>query len=240
MDYYEIPTWQDYQHYKDRDPPWIKLHFTILTSPTWVMLDDASRVLAIACMLIASRNHGRVPANPEYLKRVAYLSKTPNFKPLIECGFLANASCCKQMLADARPETETETEKRRVEVAFSAFDYLLSQGVDGQVITDWLKLRKKKKAEVTLTAIQGIESEASKAFMTLEDALRLCCQNGWQGFNANWLKGQNGAYKSRLDKLAETGAALGGYSAERFIDGTAVEIDRTNVPAVPNLLWNGV
>jgi hypothetical protein len=29
---------------------------------------------------------------------------------LIDCGFLEYASDCKQMLADARPETETETE----------------------------------------------------------------------------------------------------------------------------------
>lgn len=107
MDYYEIPTWKDYQHYKDRDPPWIKLHFSILSSPTWVMLDDASRTLAIACMLIASRNHGKVPSNPDYLSRVAYLN-TVNFKPLIDIGFLVYASDCKQMLATASKLTQEE------------------------------------------------------------------------------------------------------------------------------------
>jgi hypothetical protein len=62
--------------------------------------------------LIASRNEGVIPDKPGYLKRVAYLNKTPNFKPLIDCGFLELASDCKQMLADARPETETE--KRQI------------------------------------------------------------------------------------------------------------------------------
>ena len=112
MDYYEIPTWQNFQHYKDRDPPWIKLHFSLLTSPTWVMLDDASRSLAIACMLIASRNHGKVPADPAYIKRVAYLSSV-DFKPLLSIGFLEPSS---EMLASASTlQAKATTEKRREE-----------------------------------------------------------------------------------------------------------------------------
>lgn len=104
MEYLKVKNWTQFQHYKDRNPPWIKLHFALLSSPDWVMLDDASRVLAVACMLIASRNAGAIPDDPAYLKRVAYLHRTPDFKPLIECGFLEHASGCKQEQADARPE----------------------------------------------------------------------------------------------------------------------------------------
>lgn len=110
----KVRNWEHFQHYKDRNPPWVKLHFSLLTSQDWVMLDDASRVLAIACMLVASRNEGNVDCSQKglaYLKRVAYLNSDPDVKPLIECGFLEVASDCKQMLANARPETETETEK---------------------------------------------------------------------------------------------------------------------------------
>lgn len=111
---FRVRNWQKFQHYAKRNPPWIKLHFSILSSEDWVTLDDASRVLAVACMLIASRNGGQVPANGEYLKRVAYLNKSPNFKPLIECGFLECASTmladASAMLANACSETETETE----------------------------------------------------------------------------------------------------------------------------------
>lgn len=113
--YYTVTHWRDYQHYRDRNPPWIKLHFSLLSSRDWVMLDDASRVLAVACMLIASRNDGRVPADPDYVKRVAYLNKRPDFNPLIECGFLQDASGCKQMLADARPEERQRRDRDRGE-----------------------------------------------------------------------------------------------------------------------------
>jgi hypothetical protein len=117
---YRVRNWDRFQHYKSRNPPWIKLHFEILSSADWVMLDDNSKLLAIACMLIASRNEGCVPNNPEYVKRVAYLNKTPKFKPLIDCGFLeilqADASIRVPLQAGARPEEETEAEAYSEEV----------------------------------------------------------------------------------------------------------------------------
>jgi hypothetical protein len=109
---YRVKNWATFQHYRDRNPPWIKLHFSMLSSQDWVTLDDKARVLAIACMLIASRNEGKIPNDPAYIKRVAYLNTTPDFKPLILCGFLEVDSECKQPLADARPETEAENRDR--------------------------------------------------------------------------------------------------------------------------------
>jgi len=107
MKYLTIRNWREYQHYKDRNPPWIKLHVDLLSSRDWVMWNDASRVLAVACMLLASRTDGKIPHDPAYLQRVAYLNRKPDLKPLIDSGFLVDAS---NLLADARPETETETE----------------------------------------------------------------------------------------------------------------------------------
>jgi hypothetical protein len=116
-DVYRVKNWRQFQHYKDRNPPWIKLHFSILSSRDWVTLDDASRVLAVACMLIASRNDGLIhsdAAGLEYLQRVAYLKRKPDLKPLIECGFLESASTdASKTLANARPETETEDLKQK-------------------------------------------------------------------------------------------------------------------------------
>ena len=132
-----VKNWAEFQHYKDRNPPWIKLHFSLLSSPDWVLLDDTSRVLAVACMLIASRNHGCIPDNPAYIKRVAYLNKTPNFKPLIECGFLEDASECKRTLAEFRPEERRdreETEESRAEVASSDESLSAGKPVNGNAV----------------------------------------------------------------------------------------------------------
>ena len=108
---YKVRNWRKFQHYSKRNPPWIKLHYEVMTSRDWVMLSDASKLLAIVCMLIASRNEGEVPDDPEYIKRVAYLDRAPNLLPLIDSGFLlADASARKHKQAHATSETETEAE----------------------------------------------------------------------------------------------------------------------------------
>jgi hypothetical protein len=123
MQYFVIRNWHKFQHYKDRNPPWIKLHYAIFSSQEWVMLDDSSKLLMVVCMLIASQNEGRIPNSPEYVKRVGNVRKKPNFKPLLDCGFLeilqADASAAqagaRAVQADApqrrgREEAETDAE----------------------------------------------------------------------------------------------------------------------------------
>jgi len=52
---FRVRNWEQFQHYKDRNPPWIKLHFALLASEDWVTLDDASKLLAVVCMLIMGK-----------------------------------------------------------------------------------------------------------------------------------------------------------------------------------------
>lgn len=133
---YRIKNWREFQHYKDRNPPWIKLHFSILSSKDWVTLDDASRVLAITLMLIGSKNEGLIDGSDsglEYIRRVAYLKKRPNIKPLILCGFLEIASECKQMLAEFRPETENiNTDREEVPAEVSGERTALPSSANGK------------------------------------------------------------------------------------------------------------
>lgn len=127
--HYRIIEWETYQHYKDRSPPWIKLHANTMTSRTWVSLDDHGRVLAIACMLIAADTDNQIPADPAFVRRRAYLDHDPDFHALEAVGFieLVNDSNDlqpkreqtlaprKQVLADAsKPYSEkSRAEKRR-------------------------------------------------------------------------------------------------------------------------------
>ena len=95
-------------------------------------------------------------------------------------------------LQPAIPERERETEREAETEARSApvlspSAWLQVKGVDETVARDFIALRKAKKAALTLTALQGIEREAAKARTPLGDALRTCCERGWQGFKAEWL-----------------------------------------------------
>lgn len=71
--------------------------------------------------------------------------------------------------------------------------------VDPQVWGDWTELRKGKRAAITRTAIDGIRAEATKAGMSLDEALRCACKRGWTGFEAAWLT--NGAGQSKQAAL---------------------------------------
>lgn len=58
--------------------------------------------------------------------------------------------------------------------------------VSQQTWDDFNAIRKAKKAPLTETAIVRIRNEAKKAGITIESALQVCCERGWQGFKADW------------------------------------------------------
>jgi uncharacterized protein YdaU (DUF1376 family) len=62
-------------------------------------------------------------------------------------------------------------------------------GVSGSVWTDFLQIRKAKKAPMTDTALAGIAREAEKAGLTLQRAIEISCERGWQSFKADWVTG---------------------------------------------------
>jgi hypothetical protein len=49
---------------------------------------------------------------------------------------------------------------------------------------DWLRVR--GKVELTETALRGMEREAGKAGIGLDEAVRICAEKGWRSFNASW------------------------------------------------------
>lgn len=108
-----VVNWDKMQHYKDRSPPWIKLHRDLLTSETWVSSSNDDRVLAIAIMMLAADTDNRIPASPRYIQRRAYLDNAPDLSGLLALNFIEiieEKDDASTPLADARPEGETEGE----------------------------------------------------------------------------------------------------------------------------------
>ena len=89
-------------------------------------------------------------------------------------------------------------------------------GVDDQVWTDFLAIRKAKRSPLSATALAGIGREADKAGITLADALVVCCERGWTGFRADWYATATPAAKSagrtfpRIGNFAATNYGTGG------------------------------
>lgn len=100
--------------------------------------------------------------------------------------------------------------------------------VSEAVWTDFLKIRKQKRAPLSETALDGIRKEADKAGLTLQSALEHCCSRGWQGFQADWLAkprqndGQSTEPKWAKEKRERMEEFLGKRS--RTIEMQSVEI----------------
>lgn len=117
----KIKNWDDLQHYKDRNPPWIKFHKQVMDSYEWHCLQDASKSLLITIWVIASEGEnwktGTIPNDPQ---KIAFRArKDPKdvlllTKELIRNGFIEISNVASDLLAPcyqiAVPETETETE----------------------------------------------------------------------------------------------------------------------------------
>ena len=111
-------NWLKFQHYKDRCPPWIKLHRDILNDRVFASLPIASKALAPLLWLLASESKdGSFDAASEELAfRLHIASKDidAGLKPLIEKGFFVDASTMlAPCLQPAIPEREGEREGER-------------------------------------------------------------------------------------------------------------------------------
>lgn len=71
-----IRAWERFQHYKDRSAPWVKLHRDMLTSESWVLGTDLSRVVQLASMMLAPRYGNQIPYRFELCKKVMHLDCT--------------------------------------------------------------------------------------------------------------------------------------------------------------------
>ena len=121
-------------------------------------------------------------------------------------------------------------------------------GVDQQVVADYLAVRKAKRAgALTDTALNGLRREAQAAGLTLQQALMVCCERNWVGFRADWFlgdqrqgappgsrgTGETNNYRNGKgnihDQRAATIAALTGRNQQRHdentIEGVAVRVD---------------
>ena len=189
-------NWAVFQHYKDRCPPWIKLHRDLLNDRVFMCLPLASKALAPLLWLLASESKdGTFDGSLDEL--VFRLHITPKdyqdgVKPLIDKGFFVVASgVLADSYQDAIPETEgereTETETKK-EAKKNATKVACPPDVGLQEWEDWLSLRKAKKAPVTETVLKSARKEAEKAGITLNAFLTIWCARGSQGLEASWLR----------------------------------------------------
>jgi hypothetical protein len=113
-----VPKWKDFQHYSNREPPWIKLYRSLLDKPEWRRLSGwAAKLLVDVWMLAAQQKGGFVTLR---LDDLSYRVRSPAARTARSLLELRGADLlalsdnmlaeCEHLAPESRPETEAERE----------------------------------------------------------------------------------------------------------------------------------
>ena len=117
-----IKNWSEFQHYKNRNPPWIKLHRALIDDYSFSALPDHLKAHLVLLWILASQNDGKVPYDTKFLSKKICASEPLDLDLLISAGFLipeqdagnslaAGNQAARKLLAEHR----SSEEKRRGE-----------------------------------------------------------------------------------------------------------------------------
>lgn len=135
---------------------------------------------------------------------------TPVEQPLNAC-----ATNQEPITNNQEPEKEKNTAPAKRARSYSVAD-LVALDVGSQVAEEFLAIRRRKSAPLTPLALKGLQREADKAGMTLDQVLRKCIERGWQGFEATWVAGE----KTNLGATKHGNFAQQDYRAGVAADGS--------------------
>ena len=189
-------NWAVFQHYKDRNPPWIKLHRETLNDRTFMTLPLASKALAPLMWLLASESkNGVFDGSVDDLMFRLHITKKEyedGVKPLIDKGFFEIASGvladCQQ---DARPETETETEtKRETETEAKKSTRGSRLSADWVLPKEWADWAKQERPDLDLRSV-GEQFRDYWSAKAGSGATKLDWQATWR----NWVRNQKMLFK---------------------------------------------
>ena len=201
-------NWAVFQHYKDRCPPWIKLHRDLLNDRVFMCLPIASKALAPLLWLLASEaKDGKFDGSLDELVFRLHISPKEyedGVKPLIDKGFFLIASgVLAESYQVAIPETEGETEK---EAETETKERKKTQRgsrlpTDFEIPDDWVSFCQTERPDL----------QAHKVFDNFKDYW-LAAPKGtkldWSATWRNWVRGQKSENRTGLSKTGQTNQSV--------------------------------
>lgn len=119
MRFLRVVNFDKWQHYKNRNPPWIKLYNGLLDNYEFAQLPDATKWHFIASTLLASRSNNKIPDDAAWVARMIGATEPVDIDALVSAGFLDRYDDASKTLAVrkqvAMPEGETEQRRGETE-----------------------------------------------------------------------------------------------------------------------------
>lgn len=91
MKYLAVRNWQKFQHYRERNPVWVKAYVELLDNPDWLALSDAAKGQLFALWLLAAKRGNRIPADPQALRVLLGVTGKLHVQDLIAGGWIEEA-----------------------------------------------------------------------------------------------------------------------------------------------------
>lgn len=179
-----IKNWSQFQHFKDRRPPWIKLYRDILDDIEWHSLDPQSSKVLVMCWLIASENEGLLPDMKTLAFRLRMSEKNTSESIIKLSHWLEqdDIGVISERYQDDLPETERETEtetKKKVAVA----PVCIPDWMPTDTWYAFLQMRKRIKKPATEYAVQLLIAKLDRfrqAGHDVQAILEKSITSGWQ------------------------------------------------------------
>jgi hypothetical protein len=86
--FFRIRNFERFQHYKDRNPPWIRLYGGLWRDRAFFRLPDAVKAHLIGLFALAARLDNRIPDDPEWIAHELCASEPIDLGALLTSGFL--------------------------------------------------------------------------------------------------------------------------------------------------------
>jgi hypothetical protein len=106
----DVPNWDEFQHYKDRSPPWIKVYTSLLHNDAYLGLSPHQRAVLHGLWLMYASHRREVNSLPTPRQShvsSASESRQQQLKALVDAGFI-EVSASKPAVETASLEVEVE------------------------------------------------------------------------------------------------------------------------------------
>jgi hypothetical protein len=101
---------------------------------------------------------------------------------------------CPVMIDYDVPENQKPVQKELFDESKQEFNFkkeLIKLGIDEQLISDWLKVRAKKKTANTETSFKEIKKQIELSGLPANACIQFAVINNWAGLKAEWIKNKN-------------------------------------------------
>ncbi len=89
-----VKNFERFQHYKDRNPIWIKLYLDLLNDYAFAQLSNSNKWIYIGLLLLASRTGNAIPNDERWItERLSLGNEGLNLQPFLDAGFVMLADC---------------------------------------------------------------------------------------------------------------------------------------------------